>query len=69
MNVQTHQTAYIKYVQIWVYQLGFFKVIALSKVLLIHTKLYKLNNLFLGFIPGLGRFPGEGDGYPFQYSA
>ena len=22
----------------------------------------------LGSIPGLGRFPGEGDGYPFQYS-
>ena len=21
----------------------------------------------LGFIPGLGRFPGEGKGYPFQY--
>ena len=22
----------------------------------------------LGLIPGLGRFPGEGDGYPLQYS-
>ena len=22
----------------------------------------------LGLIPGLGRFPGEGNGYPFQYS-
>ena len=22
----------------------------------------------LGSIPGLGRFPGEGTGYPFQYS-
>ena len=22
----------------------------------------------LGLIPGLGRFPGEGKGYPFQYS-
>ena len=22
----------------------------------------------LGFIPGLGRFPGEGNGYPLQYS-
>ena len=22
----------------------------------------------LGFIPGLGRSPGEGKGYPFQYS-
>ena len=22
----------------------------------------------LGLIPDLGRFPGEGDGYPFQYS-
>ena len=22
----------------------------------------------LGSIPGLGRFPGEGKGYPFQYS-
>ena len=22
----------------------------------------------LGFIPGLGRFPGEGKGYPLQYS-
>ena len=22
----------------------------------------------LGSIPGLGRFPGEGDGYPLQYS-
>ena len=22
----------------------------------------------LGSIPGLGRFPGEGNGYPFQYS-
>ena len=22
----------------------------------------------LGSIPDLGRFPGEGDGYPFQYS-
>ena len=22
----------------------------------------------LGFIPGLRRFPGEGKGYPFQYS-
>ena len=21
-----------------------------------------------GLIPGLGRFPGEGNGYPFQYS-
>ena len=21
----------------------------------------------LGLIPGLGRFPGEGDGYPLQY--
>ena len=22
----------------------------------------------LGLMPGLGRFPGEGNGYPFQYS-
>ena len=22
----------------------------------------------LGLIPGLGRFPGEGNGYPLQYS-
>ena len=22
----------------------------------------------LGLMPGLGRFPGEGKGYPFQYS-
>ena len=22
----------------------------------------------LGSIPGLGRYPGEGNGYPFQYS-
>ena len=23
----------------------------------------------LGSIPGLGQYPGEGNGYPFQYSA
>ena len=23
---------------------------------------------YLGLIPGLGRFPGEGNGYPLQYS-
>ena len=26
------------------------------------------NVVDLGLIPGLGRFPGEGKGYPFQYS-
>ena len=33
----------------------------------------KINELLTGLktrnmIPGLGRFPGEGDGYPLQYS-
>ena len=31
-------------------------------------KEYACNVGDLGLIPGLGRFPGEGKGYPFQYS-
>ena len=31
-------------------------------------KEYACNEGDLGSIPGLGRFPGEGKGYPLQYS-
>ena len=32
------------------------------------VKKYACNAGDPGFIPGLGRTPGEGDGYPLQYS-
>ena len=31
-------------------------------------KISACNAEYLGLIPGLGRSPGEGNGYPFQYS-
>ena len=33
-----------------------------------HGKEFTCNVGDLGSIPGLGRFPGEGKGYPLQYS-
>ena len=32
------------------------------------SKEFACNTGDLGLIPGLGRYPGEGKGYPFQYS-